>query len=297
MAKDGAVPARRPKKVHHEEAHGGSWKVAYADFVTAMMALFMVLWIMSQEPEVRNNIATYFANPGRIPTITDVEGSVNAGPGVLDNLPSMNPINGGQGIMPNMEDLAALAKQEEQNMNKAAATIQREMQTNPELEGLADSVKITTSEDGMRIEMMDPSGGLFFNSGSAVASPQLKSAMSTIMTSLQGMDNQFTIEGHTDAKPYRSGNTGYSNWELSADRANTVRRLMMANGLDDSRIDDVRAYADRMPLPETDPLDGRNRRISIMVKAKYTAPKEETPSVNDRPDLNPLQKKALDEYK
>ena len=110
------------------------------------------------------------------------------------------------------------------------------------------------------------------------------------------MDNQITIEGHTDARPFPGGNTGYSNWELSADRANTVRRLMMAKGVDDARIDDVRAYADRMPLPDTDPLDGRNRRISILVKSKYAAPEDVKPDAIDRPDLNPIQRKALREY-
>jgi len=296
MAKEGAVPPRRPKKVHHEEAHGGSWKVAYADFVTAMMALFMVLWIMSQEPEVRENIATYFANPGRIPTLDNVEGSVNAGPGVLDNLPVINPLDGGQGIMPSMEEMAQLAREEKQDMTKAAAKIEQELHGNPDLEGVADSVRVSMTDEGMRIELMDQVSGLFFNLGSAVPSQQLKSALSTILGSLEGMDNQITIEGHTDARPFPGGNTGYSNWELSADRANTVRRLMMAKGVDDARIDDVRAYADRMPLPDTDPLDGRNRRISILVKSKYAAPEDVKPDAIDRPDLNPIQRKALREY-
>mgnify|MGYP001488383222 CR=1 FL=1 len=264
--REGGISARHHKKAHHEEAHGGSWKVAYADFVTAMMALFMVLWIMSQEPEVRENIATYFNNPGGIPTVDSLAVG-NKGAGVLDNANGASPMDGSRGVLPAMERITA--KQEKENMQSAAQSIKQKIAADPELQEIAEFVQVQTTTDGIRVELIDKVKGTFFALGSAAPSEKLKRAVKGILDGLATLDNQITIEGHTDSRPFAGGQDGYSNWELSADRANTVRRLILNEGFPADRIDDIRAFADRMPLPGSDPSDERNRRISVMVKARY----------------------------
>ena len=248
--------------------------MAYADFVTAMMALFMVLWILSQGPEVRNSIATYFTDPKGIPILESSQGLIpNSGEGVMDSLPSPARLTGdGQGMGP--KNAAAMLKTseevEEEKLNQAAKKIMKQVMAHPELSKLSTMISVEVSPEGLRIELSDQVEGTFFDIGSAQPKEPLKVALSEIVEVLRDLDNDVAIEGHTDARPYLL-NASYSNWELSADRGNTVRRLMIHMNLASARISEIRAYADQNPLPGTDPFDGRNRRISVLVKSKvYT---------------------------
>ena len=284
-----AEESKRPrpkliKKIKKGGHHGGAWKVAYADFVTAMMALFMVLWILGQSPEVKESISAYFLDPQGIP-ITQQKNSLldNKGAGVLDKLPTVSP-SGGEGSGPSYVEPIQNAQQEKQAMQKAVQRITQKFMESQELKDLADSIKVEMTDQGMRIELMEKSEGTFFEIGSAQPKESLKKAIGAIISSLPPLDNAITVEGHTDARPFLSGDKGYSNWELSADRANAARRVLLQDGVFAGRITEVRALADRMPLAGVDPLDGRNRRVSLFLQSKFTDTKANQAANQDAAD-------------
>ncbi len=225
------------KKIAGHGHHGGAWKVAYADFVTAMMALFIVLWLMNTSEEIQRAVAGYFRDPsGR----GAEQGSGQAGLG--------------EGL--------ALGRND---MGKLREKLEAAMKEMPELEALKDQVQMTVTGEGLRIELLEQEVGTFFESGSAEPTGPGREMLAMLAAELARLPNKLMIEGHTDARPYASRN-GYSNWELSADRANAVRRLMEQHGLPAGRIDEVRGYADRRPRKPDDPAHPSNRRVSIIVK-------------------------------
>lgn len=225
------------KKVAGHGHHGGAWKVAYADFVTAMMALFIVLWLMNTSEEIQRAVAGYFRDPsGR----GAEQGSGQAGLG--------------EGL--------ALSRND---MGKLREKLEAAMKEMPELKALKDQVQMTVTGEGLRIELLEQEVGTFFESGSAEPTGPGREMLAMLAAELARLPNKLLIEGHTDARPYASAN-GYSNWELSADRANAVRRFMEQQGLPAGRIDEVRGYADRRPRKPDDPAHPSNRRVSIIVK-------------------------------
>ncbi len=219
--------------------HGGAWKVAFADFVTAMMALFMVLWLMNANTDKKEAIAAYFHDPK----------------GFAANL------GGGQpGITVSKDNLEGLADQ-----------IQNAMMELPELEKLRDNVVASVTGDGLRIELLENDKGMFFQSGSPAPSDSGRTALQTIGRELAKLPNEIIIEGHTDSLQFE-GRENYSNWELSVDRANTARRILMEAGLGQDRIVEVRGFADiQLRTPDT-PEDPSNRRISLIIKYRETQP-------------------------
>lgn len=226
------------KKIVHGGHHGGAWKVAYADFVTAMMALFIVLWLMSSSEQVKKAVAGYFQDPtGRTKHLM---GSGMAGSG--ENL-----------------DL------KKDNMDKLKETIEDAMKKAPELQKLKDQVQMTVTGEGLRIELLETEAGTFFESGNANPTGPGVDMLKMIATQLGKMTNRLLIEGHTDARPFVSPK-GYTNWELSADRANSARRLMELSGLRTGQVAEVRGYADQRLRKLDDPNSPSNRRISIVVK-------------------------------
>ena len=227
----------KKKKVVAGGHHGGAWKVAYADFVTAMMSLFIVLWLLSSSNEqTKKAIAGYFNDPKGTAKLA---GSSMAGTG--------HAVDVSQADMPKLkEKLLASARQL------------------PNFEKLKKQVEISASPDGLRIELMEKDGGTFFDSGDAHPTPELEQFLALIGGELGKMPNKVSIEGHTDARPYSSPE-GYSNWELSADRANAARRLLQAHGLGAGQVQQVRGFADQMPRKPDDPMDASNRRITIIV--------------------------------
>ena len=231
--------------------HGGSWKVAFADFVTAMMALFMVLWLMNVNQETQEAVAAYFNDPK---WFGEKWGSGKAG--------------SGGGLHVGKEDLEGLAAKIEQALSM------------PEFAALKDQVVSTVTGEGLRIELLENENGTFFNSGRPQPSSSGRQTLSLIAAELEKLPNEIIMEGHTDSRPFH-GRKNYSNWELSADRANSARRILIEAGLPAERIVQVRGFADvALRKPET-PEDPTNRRISLIVRYSQEPPAADAEAASD----------------
>jgi chemotaxis protein MotB len=250
--KNAPVIVVRRKKGHGHGHHGGAWKVAYADFVTAMMAFFLVLWIVGQSRAVRAGVAGYFRDPG----VLDQQYSTGILPGATtgispDGPPSMYQREGS----PTAADRDALEQK--------ASLLKKMLEKRPEFGSMKEQVEIKMTRDGLRIELIEKSDSLFFDSGSATLKAQTVRLLQAIAAELGSLQNHIVLEGHTDSRRY-STSGAYTNWELSADRANAARRVMEAQ-LPAGRISEVRGYADTRLRNPGDPLDPKNRRVSIIV--------------------------------
>jgi len=260
-------PAPQPiivkkKKAAHHGHHGGAWKVAYADFVTAMMAFFLVMWLVGQSKDVKSAVAGYFRNPG----IFDQEksdGPIAGGSLKLDPEASPQP-------QPQPESAPALLAAERAALEETAARIRQRLAESPDLRSLGKQIEITITRDGLRIELLDAEQQTFFASGSAALAPGTERVLAVIARELGQLKNSIVIEGHTDSRPYATTDL-YSNWELSADRANAARRVMERSGLQVGQVRGVRGYADRQLRVGDAPLDPRNRRVSVIVEHLYRA--------------------------
>jgi chemotaxis protein MotB len=217
---------------------GGAWKVAYADFVTALMALFIVLWLMSSSTEVRQAVSGYFKDPKGYRAQT---GSARAGSG---------------------ESLSITEK----NVDQLKARLEHALRDSPALQKLSQYVKFTVTGEGLRIELMESSGGMFFESGSPRPTANGEKLFRMLASELKELPNQVTLEGHTDAQAFRANSPdAYGNWELSFDRANMARRTMLGYGLLPERVSEIRGFADRRPLT-VDPFESQNRRVSVVLQ-------------------------------
>lgn len=227
------VRRRRAKHTHH----GGAWKVAYADFVTALMSLFIVLWLTSSSEAVKQSVAQYFQDPRGTATTQGTNRN-----GAAQSL--------------------ALGKDQMQLLKEKLMEAARRA---PNFEQLKKQIEITAQQDGLRIELLEQPGGTFFESGSAEPTPALREFLQAISPELGSLGNRISIEGHTDSVPY-STKSGYTNWELSADRANAARRLMQGNGVGAGQVAEVRGFADQLPRRPDAPEDPSNRRITLIVE-------------------------------
>ncbi len=256
------VIVKKIKKAGHGH-HGGSWKVAYADFVTAMMAFFMVMWLVGLDDSTRRHIEQYFAHP--------VGYHQGAGSGDSPIATGPSPASAGDARF------KFIARhQERQRMDEIAETIQDGFRDLGD--GLSDlRVEIVVGDDGLRIELVESgSGETYFARGSATPQPQAREAMLLIGRELAALTNPIIIEGHTDAVPYSRG-AHYGNWELSADRANVARRAMQEAGIEPLRVREVRALGASRPRNQDDPTAPENRRIAIILPfATATPPVEAT---------------------
>jgi chemotaxis protein MotB len=255
------------KKGGHGGHHGGAWKVAYADFVTAMMSLFIVLWLMGSSEKVKKAVAGYFNDPKGTANLL---GTTMAGNGV------------------------AVTIQDDQQMQKLKEKLEQEIKAKKELEKLSKQIEITITPEGLRIELIEDKNGVFYQSGSAKLSESGQELLTLLAGELKTLPNGLLIEGHTDATQYSTDNN-YSNWELSADRANTARRLMQQSGVRDDQVTQVRGYADQMLRVKSNPYDPSNRRISILVKNGIdgaAAPDIKNANVVDRPAAPPAPAKT-----
>ncbi|MGB6746378.1 MAG: flagellar motor protein MotB [Terracidiphilus sp.] len=221
----------------HGGHHGGAWKVAYADFVTAMMALFIVLWLMGSSEKVKKAVAGYFNDP--------------KGTGGL--LGTTMSGNGPEAVVQNQDALQRLKEK-----------LEADIKAKKELEKLSKQIEITITPEGLRIELLEDKNGTFYKSGSAQLSAAGQELLALLAGELKTLPNNLLIEGHTDATQY-STDANYSNWELSADRANSARRLMQQDGVRPDQVTQIRGYADMMLRVKNNPLDPSNRRISIIV--------------------------------
>ncbi|MBK7104405.1 MAG: OmpA family protein [Ignavibacteriae bacterium] len=230
--------------------HGGAWKVAYADFVTAMMALFIVLWILGQDQAVKENIAGYFNDPSGF--------GVGNGPSAIEG-------KGKQQMIPS--PLTDLQKKEiEKERLESMGEELLDNLKNQDFKELIDQIDIEVTDEGLRIEIMESSNDAFFEVGTSILSEKAKSILSIIGKQMIQVNNKIVVEGHTDSRPFSNGQDGYSNYELSADRANSARRILLSSGLKNDQIDEIRGYADNRLRNVNDPNDVVNRRISIIVK-------------------------------
>lgn len=239
------------KKGGHAGHHGGAWKVAFADFVTAMMALFIVLWILGQSEEVRSGVAGYFKDPLAVG---------KGGVGLLEGrgtskAPTLKPTKGPKPL-PSEDPLRELERQ--------AEALKEMIENTPELLDIKDQIQIEVTSEGVRIEMLDNAKDQFFDVGSSELTESLTRALTLLGEKLSKLPSKIVIEGHTDSAPYSQASQ-LSNWELSTERANRARRVMVAAGLPEERVFAVRGYADRRLRVSENPLDARNRRISILL--------------------------------
>jgi chemotaxis protein MotB len=251
------------KKINkHGGHHGGAWKVAYADFVTAMMALFIVLWILGQDEKVVKSVAGYFKDPV----------------GFSEKAKSISVIEGGLLQLPTDKEISPIDKIKErekeiERLNSMKDSIVRDLSNNAEFNNLLDQVKMEIVNEGLRIEMRESNDAAFFEIGTSELKPEAKKFLQEIAKDLRVIPNKIIIEGHTDSRPYPNDGKGYTNFELSTDRANSSRRVIVAGGLEENRIDEVRGYADTRLLDKKDPFNLVNRRISIIIKFATEAPK------------------------
>ncbi|GIK22489.1 MAG: OmpA family protein [Ignavibacteriota bacterium] len=250
------------KKVNkHKGHHGGAWKVAYADFVTAMMALFIVLWVLGQSEEVIKNVAGYFKDPIAF----------------SDKMKGISIIEGGVFELPSdkAKEIIDKVKQREQEIERLNAmkdSIVSNLSSNSDFAYLMDQIKIEIANEGLRIEMIESNDAVFFEIGTSELREDAKKLLYELSKNLKAIPNKLIIEGHTDARPYPNDGRGYTNFELSVDRANSARRVIVASGLDPVRIDEIRGYADTRLLDKKDPFNLVNRRISIIIKFATEAP-------------------------
>lgn len=251
------------KKGGHAGHHGGAWKVAYADFVTAMMALFIVLWLMNASNQIKQAVGGYFKDP----TGTSKKvGSTMAGSG---------------------ENFTVT----KQNIQELKAQLQKAISQVPHFDQLKDKIDMTITSEGLRIELMEGKESTFFDTGRSELNAVGKDLLVTLAQQLGQVPNKISIEGHTDSVPY-SGGGDYSNWELSSDRANAARRLMQQGGIRQDQVSQVRGFADQQPRKAGDPADPSNRRITLIVQ--YLPPKEDdspTPPPTAKPAEAPATKK------
>jgi chemotaxis protein MotB len=236
---DPAPAVIRPQRFTQRK-HGGAWKVAYADFVTALMALFIVLWMMNSSNAVKQSITGYFHDP------KGYKRTVGAG-----------PANAGEGLALNAA-----------NMGRIRERIEEAMRQMPDFQTMRDHVKLTVTGEGLRIDLMETEQGMFFIAGSPNPTEAGTRLLRALATELSRMPNNIVIEGHTDARPFRNARPagGYGNWELSVDRANAARRLLHEFGVRPEQVVEIRGYADLQLIDPAHSTDPRNRRVSVVVK-------------------------------
>ena len=239
------------KKGGHGGHHGGAWKVAYADFITAMMALFIVLWLMNSSKQLQVAVGGYFKDP------TGTAKQVGT-----------NQSGSGESLPLTKKNLAELKEQ-----------LQKNIRSINDLEKLRKNIEMTVTAEGLRIELLESEKGTFFDSGSSTLNQSGREMLVLLAEELGKVPNRISIEGHTDAKPFAE-KANYSNWELSSDRANAARRLMQQSGIRADQVSQVRGFADQRLRNPKDPLEASNRRISIIVEYITTETAEDAKGGN-----------------
>ena len=261
------------KKKRHSGHSGGAWKVAYADFVTAMMALFIVLWIVAQNNAIKEAIAAYFKDP------TVFVGGSGIHSGTLQLFPKPKP-----------ESLQTTDLQAEiERLKIEGKRIEDKIASTPLFDKFKDKIKITVSEEGIKIELIEDSEGLFFDVGSAKVKPETVELLKLIAREVSKLPNEVVIEGHTDARPYVT--KGYSNWELSVDRANAARKHLEENGTRKAQIREVRGFADRFLRQPERPFDYSNRRVNILILPTKTTKVDSIAIQDNRIKAEPINNK------
>jgi chemotaxis protein MotB len=268
------IIVKRIKRGGHGH-HGGAWKIAYADFVTAMMAFFLLMWLLGSTTEGdKKGIADYFASPLKIALLSSGSGAGDSSHvlkgGGQDLTRTTGQVKRGE-IAADRAHINLKALKAEQIRAEIARLedlkhkVEQRMSANAKLAALSSQIRLDMTRDGLRIQIVDDQNRPMFDSGSAVLKPYMRDLLHEIGAVLGEVPNHLTLEGHTDAASFGGGERGYSNWELSADRANASRRELLAGGLPDERVLRVQGLAASSLLDYNDPLNPQNRRISIIV--------------------------------
>jgi chemotaxis protein MotB len=255
--------------------HGGSWKIAYADFVTAMMAFFMLLWLLANTTEEqKQGIADYFSpstpslqNSGSDGVLggqsLDSEGAQNQG-SVLLSVPSPQQAAAPQDAAQDSSVQSMIAEREEDRFQMAQEELQTEIEKDPELQDFREHIIVDLTPEGMRIQIVDSEDRPMFKSGTAEPLPYTRSILQEVAKIISNLPNRLRVSGHTDATPFH-GPGGYGNWDLSSDRANAARRVLSASGVPPERLYEVTGKAGTEPLFPENPRGAANRRISIVL--------------------------------
>ncbi len=265
---------KRIKKGGHA-AHGGAWKIAYADFVTAMMAFFLLMWLLGSTTEGdKKGIADYFSTPLKISLLNSGTGAGDASHvvkgGGQDLTRQTGQVKRGEIETPHKTVNLRALKQEQiraeiARLEELKRKIEEKIAGNTRLAALKSQLRLDMTRDGLRIQIVDEKNRAMFASGSASVEPHMRELLREIGSVLGEVPNRLTLEGHTDSMPFGNDERGYSNWELSADRANASRRELIAGGLPEDHVLRVQGLAASVPFERQDPLAAVNRRISIIV--------------------------------
>ncbi len=281
MADDSQRPIviKRIKKISGG-AHGGAWKIAYADFVTAMMAFFLLMWLLGSTSKAKlEGIAQYFQTPLKV-ALAGGEGSGDSSSiikgGGTDLTRSVGQVKQGEVEGKRAINLDAsrakkmMEQQEAIRLQEVKAKLDKAVANNPKMQQFKKQMKIDITTEGLRIQIIDDKNRPMFDSGGAIMKSYTRDILREIGKTLNEVPNRISLSGHTDAVPYAGGEAGYSNWELSADRANASRRELVAGGLEDGKVLRVVGLGSAIPFDKEDPNAPVNRRIAIIVLNKKT---------------------------
>ncbi|MBX3043767.1 MAG: OmpA family protein [Candidatus Kapabacteria bacterium] len=281
--KEQPIIIKKVKKGGGHGHHGGAWKVAYADFVTAMMAFFIVMWILASSEEVKQQVSDYFNNPmeysiftgerktGSIPVELDLADPKTGRKedGKSDNVMKFDKETTDTLFNRIMQRASQDSVQAAQRVSKVsqeiAGMMQRLRAEKPDLTTVLENIKIEMTKEGLRIELLESSENCFFEIGSARLSKQAEEILRILGEEIGKLPNFVELEGHTDARAYKSS-TGYTNWDLSTDRANSARKVLQIYGLWEGQLTKVTGFADQQLRTPDNPFDMTNRRVSILVK-------------------------------
>ena len=268
------IIVKRVRKGGHGH-HGGAWKIAYADFVTAMMAFFLLMWLLGSTTEGdKKGIADYFSSPLKVALLSSGSGSGDSSHvlkgGGADLTRTTAQIKRGEIQAPraavNLRALKAeQVRAEVARLEDLKYKVEQKIDSNARLAGLRQQIVLEMTPDGLRIQIVDDAGRAMFASGSAEVQPHMRELLRELGALLAEVPNRLTLEGHTDATPFPGGERGYSNWELSSDRANASRRELLAGGLPDAQVLRVQGLASSVLFVPAEPRSPANRRISVVV--------------------------------
>ena len=271
------IIVKKVKKGGHA-VHGGAWKIAYADFVTAMMAFFLLMWLLGSTTDGdKKGISEFFSAPLKVSMAggsgTGASNSILPGGGAdLTQMVGQARQGDSKELAQKKREQEAIrveaAKQDAKKMAALSAKISGIISNNPRLAEFSSQIRLQTTPDGLQIQIVDDQKRPMFDTGSAVVKPYMRDILREIGAALSGVENKISLDGHTDRAPYGSGERGYSNWELSADRANASRRELVASGMPDDKVARVVGLASSILLEPDQPLSPVNRRISIIVMTR-----------------------------
>lgn len=271
------IIVKKIKKGGHA-VHGGAWKIAYADFVTAMMAFFLLMWLLGSTSEGdKKGLSDYFAAPLKVAMLggngAGASNSILPGGGA-DLTKQAGQSRRGEGNDPIQKKMMAeamkeeVAKQDAKKLATLSAKISAVISNSPKLAEFSSQIRLDTTPDGLQIQIVDDQKRPMFDSGSATVKPYMRDILREIGAALNGVENKISLDGHTDRSSYSNAERGYSNWELSSDRANASRRELVAAGMPDDKLARVVGLASSNLLDALNPLSPANRRISITVMTR-----------------------------